>query len=93
MTLRFSEAALRDLDDIMVFIATHYPGSEAAFETRLRQSFARIERWPAGARAFPPREGVRVVPLIRYPYKIFYRANAGIIDILHIHHTARQDPS
>jgi hypothetical protein len=30
------------------------------------------------------------VPLGRYPYKIFYRVIADTIEILHIHHAARQ---
>jgi len=33
--------------------------------------------------------GVRVVPLVRYPYKVFYRATNQTIEILHIHHSAR----
>ncbi len=32
----------------------------------------------------------RVVPLIRYPYNIFYRASGDRIDILHIRHTSRR---
>jgi len=93
VTLRFAEAALRDLDEILTFIAMNYPGREAGFETRLHQSLARIERWPDGAQAFSPRDGVRLVPLIRYPSEIFYRSKGDIVEILHIHHTARQDPA
>jgi plasmid stabilization system protein ParE len=26
----------------------------------------------------------------RYPYKIFYRVRAGTVEILHIHHAARE---
>jgi hypothetical protein len=36
------------------------------------------------------RPGVRVVPLGRYPYKIFYRVQDGVLEILHIHHAARE---
>jgi toxin ParE1/3/4 len=36
------------------------------------------------------REGVRVAPLGRYPYKIFYRVAGDTVEILHIHHAARQ---
>jgi plasmid stabilization system protein ParE len=36
------------------------------------------------------RPGVRVVPLIRYPYKIFYRIADDTVRILHIRHTSRR---
>ncbi|MBI4093563.1 hypothetical protein HY417_01235 [Candidatus Kaiserbacteria bacterium] len=35
------------------------------------------------------RPGVRVVPLVRYPYKIFYRISDSAVEILYIHHAAR----
>ncbi|MER9756821.1 type II toxin-antitoxin system RelE/ParE family toxin [Mesorhizobium sp. M0166] len=34
--------------------------------------------------------GVRVLFTGRYPYKIFYRARADAIEILHIRHTSRR---
>jgi plasmid stabilization system protein ParE len=30
------------------------------------------------------------VPLGRYPYKIFYRVTEESVEILHVHHAARQ---
>jgi len=36
------------------------------------------------------RPGIRVFPLIRYPYKIFYRVLEDRIRILHIRHTSRR---
>jgi len=35
---------------------------------------------------------VRVVPLIRYPYKIFYRVTPQAVEILYIHHASRLQP-
>jgi len=52
----------------------------------------RIGRWPQSAREVVGRAGVRVVPLIRYPYKIFYRVMPDAVEVLHIRHSARQDP-
>jgi hypothetical protein len=48
-------------------------------------------RGPESARRIPERPGVRVVPLIRYPYKIFYHVVGDTVEILHIHHAARDD--
>jgi hypothetical protein len=44
----------------------------------------------AGKRRSAKRRGVHVVPLGRYPYKIFYRVANGTVQILHIHHTAQR---
>ena len=60
-----------------------------ALERRIRDVIARVARWPKSARGVRGRPGVRVVPLLRYPYKIFYRITGEGIEILHIHHTAR----
>jgi toxin ParE1/3/4 len=39
------------------------------------------------------RQGVRAVPLGRYPYVIFYRVTANSVEILHVHHSAQALPS
>jgi plasmid stabilization system protein ParE len=38
-----------------------------------------------------PEQRVRVVPLLRYPYLIFYEiTQSGTIRVLHIRHTSRR---
>jgi len=83
MKVVFTPGARADLDDILSFIATNYPGVVDAFERRLDLIIRRIATWPHSAAAVADREGVRVVPLVRYPYKIFYRVT-DVIEILHI---------
>ena len=51
---------------------------------------AHIARWPDSMRASKHRHGVRIAPMGRYPYKIFYRIKDGAVEILHIHHAARE---
>jgi hypothetical protein len=70
----------------------HYPGIVAGFEERLHTIERRISRWPKSAEEVMQRPGVRVVPLIRYPYKLFYRIADDVIEVLYIHHAARQEP-
>jgi toxin ParE1/3/4 len=64
----------------------------AAFEKRLRTVVARIGTWPESAEEVAERPGVRVVPLIRYPYKVFYQVTTEAVEILYIHHAARRAP-
>jgi len=61
-----------------------------ALETYIRATVARIAVIPDGAQQLPQRPGVRVVPLVRYPFKIFYTLIADRIIILHIRHAARR---
>jgi plasmid stabilization system protein ParE len=92
MKLVYTDEALRDLDEILTFIASRYPTVSAAFERRLAVVLRRVGSWPESAQEIEQRPSVRVVPLIRYPYKVFYRVADEAVEILHIHHAARQDP-
>ncbi|MBS4082899.1 MAG: type II toxin-antitoxin system RelE/ParE family toxin [Rhizobiales bacterium] len=90
MKVVFTDEALRDLDDILTYITLHYPGVLPAFELRLRAVFDRLTSFPESAQEVLQRPGVRMVPLLRYPYKIFYQVSGDRIEVLHIHHGAQQ---
>jgi toxin ParE1/3/4 len=92
MKVIYTDEALRDLDKILEFIELNYPNISAAFEERLRAIERRIGRWPKSAEEVVQRPGVRVIPLIRYPYKLFYRISNDAIEMLYIHHSARREP-
>ena len=90
MKIVYTDPALRDLDEITVWLKDNYPGLGRAVERRLRIVVAHISRWPESMRRSSRRPDVRVAPLGRYPYTIFYRVRDDAIEILHIHHTARR---
>ena len=92
MRVVFTGRALGDLDEILAYIQTTYPTAFAGFEARMSATLQRIGHWPESAEQVADRPGVRVVPLIRYPYKIFYRVTPEAVEILHIHHAARREP-
>jgi toxin ParE1/3/4 len=92
MKVVYTDEALANLDEILAYIDTHHPTIYAAFESRIRTVVARIGSWPQSAEEVAQRPGVRVVPLIRYPYKIFYRVTNDAVEILYIHHSARRAP-
>ena len=89
MRVIYTDEALENLDQILRFIAANYPTVYEAFEERLRSVIVRISEWPESAQEVAERTGIRVVPLIRYPYKVFYRNTGEAIEILYIHHAAR----
>jgi toxin ParE1/3/4 len=88
----YTDEALRDLDEILEFIESNYPMLSAAFERRVRAIERRIGSWPESAQEVEQRPGVRVVPLIQYPYKLFFRIAVDAIEVLHIRHAARREP-
>jgi toxin ParE1/3/4 len=90
MKVVYTEEALSDLDAIADWLIVHYPSIAPLVERRIRSIVEHIARWPESARGSAGRPGVRVAPLGRYPYKIFYRVAGDTIEILHIHHGARQ---
>jgi plasmid stabilization system protein ParE len=66
------------------------PAVAPLIERRIRAVVGHIGRWPEGARRSTKRPGVRVIPIGRYPYRIFYRITDDAVEILHIHHAARR---
>ncbi|MDO8398596.1 MAG: type II toxin-antitoxin system RelE/ParE family toxin [Bradyrhizobium sp.] len=90
MKVIYTEEALRDLEAIADWLILHYPAVAPVVERRIRNVVAQIARWPESSRQSADRPGVRVAPLNRYPYKIFYRVTGDTVEILHIHHAARR---
>jgi len=61
-----------------------------ALETRIRAVVDHIGREPLSAPKVEQRPGLHVVPLVRYPFKVFYRVLDDRLRIVHIRHTARR---
>ena len=93
MTVSFTAGARADLDHILAYTRERYALQVVTeLKERIDAVIARIERRPGSAPALKARRGVRVVPLIRYPFKIYFREVPGGIEILHIYHTSRNVP-
>jgi plasmid stabilization system protein ParE len=91
MKIIYTGEASEDLDGILAYIASNYPTVYEPFLIRLRSVIARIAMWPDSAQEVAEEPGVRVVPLLRYPYKLFYRNTGEAIEIMHIHHAAQDE--
>jgi toxin ParE1/3/4 len=94
----YTRGALADLDEILARIKSVNPLAAAAVERSIRATVARVEKWPRSARSVRQwKEGnVRAVPLVRYPYLIFYQIKGEWIEVLHVRHTSRaswKDPT
>jgi len=93
MKVVYTDEARENLDGILAYISSHYPAVYDPFRVRLESVVARIRDWPESAPEVLGRPGVRVVALIRYPYRIFYQRSGDTIEILHIHHVAQDQPT
>src|SRR5262245_56459381 len=91
MKARFSRRALFDLAKLGRESRLAFgPGVALALEAHIRKVIARLEALPKSAHPIVERPGVRVVPLGKYPYKVFYEMSGDEIEILHIRHTSRR---
>jgi len=92
MKLRLSRPALADLEAILTYIEANNPPAAGRFIQRLDGVFKRIVQFPKAAVEIAQRPGVRRVPLLRYPYVIYYKAFADEAVVLRIVHGARHNP-
>lgn len=91
MIVRYTPRALSDLDQIHDHIAQHNPSAAKAVGVRIRRSIEALATFPGMGRE-TDRTGIRVLPVGRYPYLIFYTIDQDRADvaILHIRHGARR---
>jgi plasmid stabilization system protein ParE len=91
MNVEFAPRAVADLARIGARSRNVFgPAVAAALETFIRAAIARLAMFPDSGQRVPKRPGVWVVPLVRYPFKIFYTVRGDIITIIHIRHAARR---
>ncbi len=91
MRVEFSNQATQDLHKIGADSRRLFGDAVAAMlEARLRTMFEQLAQAPESAPTVEGRPGMRMLPLVRYPYKIFYRVFPDRIRIVHIRHVARR---
>jgi plasmid stabilization system protein ParE len=91
MTVEYSRRAVTDLRDIAAYYASSdHPAVGEAVATRIEEVVARLETAPRSGRRLTDREDVRVAPLLRYSYNIFYSLIGERVRIVHIRHTSRR---
>ena len=95
MNLRYLPRAVNDIIAIADYLTERNPPAARAVEARILGAADLLSRFPALGRELEQRPGVRVWPVARYPYLIFYSAAGDEVLVLHIRHGARQpvDPA
>lgn len=92
MKVEFTNRAVGDLRKISAQSRKEFGAPvAAALELRIRNVVEQISSAPESAPRVEQRSGMRVVQLVRYPFKIFYRIiSDDTVRILHIRHTSRR---
>jgi toxin ParE1/3/4 len=93
MKVRWSETALAQLDDIFLYIFKRNQSAAVSVGKRIEDLAAMLGEFPLIGHLTDEAD-VRVLPVVRYPFMIFYAidAAAGEVVILHVRHTARERP-
>jgi toxin ParE1/3/4 len=90
MRVEYSRRAVSDIRKMAEDSLSYSEAAAEGLEKRLRQAIEHLAEHPQAAPKVENRPGVHVFPLIRYPYKIFYRVVRDKVLILHIRHTSRR---
>jgi toxin ParE1/3/4 len=90
MKIVYAERARRDIGQIFENISAHSPDAAQRVEATIRVQCERLAAFPYAAVA-TDEPGIFRIPIVRYPYTVFYRVNAakGRIEIARVVHSAR----
>ena len=89
MKVRLDPRAVGDLDEIRAYLVERSPGGAERVRRHIAETLERLGDFPfLGRQTDEP--GVRVLPLTRYPYLIFYAVLDETVAVLHVRHGARE---
>jgi toxin ParE1/3/4 len=89
----WTENALEDLEAIHLFVARSAPGAADVLTDRMFEATARLASFPAMGRRIPDVTNAEVRELIVGSYRIAYRLTGDEVEILAVHHGARNPAS
>jgi|SRR5579862_7706770 len=94
MNVVYAPRALRDLHGIAAYLSERDPDAAARVLGAIKSSVDTLRFFPQIGRIVD-NAGHRRVPVLHYPFVIFYRIADGELLILHIRHTSRRpiDPA
>lgn len=89
MRVRYSKGAVADLIAIADYIRERNPRAAEEVEKRIRASISQLEMFPFFGRPTDDSD-IRMFPIVRYPYLVFYEVVGGDVVIHHIRHGRRR---
>jgi toxin ParE1/3/4 len=89
MKIRYTLRARADLSQIRTYLLERNPRAATAVLTTIRRRIAWLADFPLMAPE-TNEPGIRSLPIVRYPYKIYYEVVGDEVRILHVRHTSRR---
>ena len=89
MKVSFTPRAIADREAIFLYLSQRSPSGARNVMSRLRRGIDLLSTQPYQGPE-TDEDGVRVLFVGKYPYKVFYRVGEDTIEILHIRHAARR---
>jgi plasmid stabilization system protein ParE len=89
LNVRLDDRAASDLNDIRSYLVERSPQGAERVRRHIEATIDQLSDFPFLGRA-TDEPSVRVLPLTRYPYVIFYTVIADEVVILHVRHGARR---
>jgi plasmid stabilization system protein ParE len=86
--VRFTPRARNDLATILQYIDERSPRGAENMKRAIRRTIEVIGEFPEGRLA--GEQAVRVLPVGRYPYLIYWSVEAGEVCVVHIRHARRR---
>ena len=93
MKVRWTDEALRHLDDIHRHIAGDSPFYARRMVDKITRRSRQIGPFPQSGRMVPEYQDIDVREVIEPPYRIVYRVAADRVDVLAVFHGARLLPN
>ncbi len=92
MIITLSPRALADFDAIRSYLLSRSPQGAESVRLAIADTIDLLAQFPRAGRDTNI-EGVRVIPVVRYPYLVYHAVLPAEVVILHIRHSARDAPS
>ena len=90
MKIAYSPRAVADIASIADYLTERSHQGALAVERRIREVLDRLAEFPRMGLELAQRPRVRVMPIGRYPYLIFYTVAGNELVILHLRHGSRK---
>jgi toxin ParE1/3/4 len=80
--IRWTEQAVRNLEDIKSFIAKDSPAYALAVVRKLYLAVDQLKTFPESGRLVPERGDPELREIVRPPYRIVYRHSGEVVEVL-----------
>ena len=91
LKIHLTERAGYDPDEIKAYLMPKDPAAAEHVRRGIEQAIDTISFFPDIGRP-TNKKGISMLPVVRYPYRIYHTVRGDTVTVLHIRHTSRGAP-